>query len=841
MSEKDVKEINNLISMKRWEGALGVLRRIKTQKRSQGDILKEALLLYNMNMLKECGDLCLESLEKDKNFDLSLLLASCENLYRRRTLLIAPMANYTPADSHVIHSNVASLLAVFCDIREAVFYLNSLIAIKPEPLYKYLLAHLHRLSGKIQDSINIAESISDYAPAKTLLEVLRSELKIVQRRAGANTTEKSEIENMSSLSADELMVRGFWSISERDYQLAFKYFGEALKFDPSLAICWYYVGMLQNFHGAKDRGELCFKKFLDIFPQSSGFYRNLISSPMPGTTQDMIEDYYHRWIGYLPSDPRSWMAYLHYLSEHRDPASVKLLSSEIISNFSKDWFIPKDTSFYYITMGILKFCSGRLSSAEESFRSALKQDGLKSLALIGLGKAAEAHGVAIDANDNYEKASVDENASMISKYLMTNVLLKKKSYKKAFSVIDEVLAKNPLSPIACCKKAEVYLDLSDIKGLRKYLSELRTDQRSPQLAMLTAMICLRESKLSEAVSELEKAMETYPDYYMIMKNLAIMYFKSEQYEQCITFINGISFKPIDPELLLVKATCEYMLGNYDVSHRMSEDYLSIDPFDFCGWHILALSSYRLGKTETAQLAFEKAAQYSGAKVYDRLNLAIFNANIGEYEKALKLTEINSVVFSANADNNYSLLVSWLNYKMGKYSDSLDSLNKMSKGKKISGEVALIRASVEFAQGHLDEARNTINLAIENSTPSSELLYNKAFIFLKENNFKEAEACLNEALILNSSFYEGWIAKAVLGWMIKNEDDVMVALKGAKKLKNPNFKVWLKNASSLKEPLSAISFYDKINLNFYMPDLFSLNYSDPLSIFLFEKLDTVFKK
>ena len=827
--------------MKRWEGALNVLRRFKAERRSQGGILKEALLLYNMNMLKECGDLCLESLEKGKNFDLSLLLASCENLYRRRTLLIAPVGNYAPADSHVIHSSVASLLAVFCDIRDAVFYLNSMLAVKPEPLYKYLLAQLHRLSGKIQDSINITESISDHPPAKALLEVLRNELKIVQKRASANSTEKSEIENMGSLSADELMVRGFWSISERDYQLAFKYFGEALKFDPSLAICWYYVGMLQNFHGAKDRGELCFKKFLDIFPQSSGFYRNQITSPVPGTSQETMEDYYHRWIGYLPSDPRSWMAYLHYLSEHRDPASVKLLASEIISNFSKDWFIPKDTSFYYITMGILKFCSGRLSSAEDSFRKALKKDGLKSLALIGLGKAAEAHGVAIDANDNYEKASVDENASMISKYLMTNVLLKKKNYKKAFSVIDEVLAKNPLSPIACCKKAEVYLELSDIKGLRKYLSELRADQRSPQLAMLTAMICLRESKLSEAVSELEKAIESYPDYYMVMKNLAVMYFKSEQYERCITFINGMTFKPIDPELLLIKAASEYMLGNYETSKRLSEDYLTIDPFDFCGWHVLALSAFRLGSTDTAQLAFEKAAQYAGGKVHDRLNLAIFSASIGEYEKAMKLTEMNSAVFSANADNNYSILVGWLNYKLGKYEDCLEGLNKISKGKKMSGDLALIKSSVEFAQGNLGAARNTISSAMQDCDPSPELLYNKAFIALHEGNFSEAASALNEALILNSAFYEGWIAKAVLGWMNKNEDDVMVALKGAKKLKNPNFKVWLQGASSLKEPLSSISFYDKITLNFYIPDLFTLHYSDPLSIFLFEKLDTVFKK
>ncbi len=847
MSEKDIKEINNLISMRRWEDALTALRRSNLKDCPQRT-LKEALLLYNMNCLKECGDLCLESLEKKKNFDLNLILRACENLYRRRSLLIAPISEYKPADAHVMHSSVASLLAVFCDIREAVYYLNGLLAQKSEPLYKYLLAQLHRISGKIQDAINIAESISSYNPAKQLLEILNAELVIVQKRTSSSLAEKVELESMSSLSAEELMVRGFWSISERDYQLAFKYFGEAVKMDPSLAICWYYVGMLQNFHGAKDRGELCFKKFLDLFPQSSGFYRNQISSPIPGTPQETIENYYHRWIGYMPSDPRSWIAYLRYLCEYKDPSSVKLLASEILDNYCKDWFIHKDTSFYHLTMGVLRFCAGRLSSAEESFRTALKYDGMKSLALICLGKTSEAHGSAVDASDNYEKASVDENASLISKYLMTNVLLKKKNYKKAFSMIDEVLLKNRFSPIACAKKAEVFLELSDIKGLRKYLldmnerssGDLKADPSSPEMSVITAMISLRESKIADGIAELKKAMEQYPDSYTILKNLAILYFKSEQYKECISLIESCKVTPIDPELLFLKGAAEFYCENFDIAEKIIMDYLSLNPFDSSAWHLIAVSSFRSGKMDIAALAFEKAACYSGAKLHHRLNLSIFNAYDGKYTQALELMDISSAL-RGTMDNNYIVQFAWLQYVSGKYDDALETLKKIVKGKKVSQDVSIVKAAAEYAKGYTTQASATIDEAIDVCGETPELLYNRAFIALHDKNLSLAEVSIAKAIQIDNTFYNAWIAKAVLSWMNNSEEDVTIALKGAKKLKNSGFKEWLKKASSIKEPLSTISFYDKISLNFYMPEIFTLHYNDPLNIFLFEKLDTVFKK
>ncbi len=840
MSEKSVKEVNNLISASRYEDALSAVRRQNSKERSCDSLIKEAYILLSMEMLKQCGDFCLEQLEKEKSYEFSLILKACENRYRRRSLLLLPISDYQPAETELINGSITSLMAVFCDIPEARAYVEGMMSRSTDSVYRYLMGQLQRLSGNIPEAIDIIKALPSTPIYSDLLNTLKTEKGIFEKRAGKTSGAKQELEEMNLLSGEQLMVRGFWSIAEKDSISAFKYFGEAVKSDPSMAIGWYYVGVLQSVLGAKDRGEQCFNKFLELFPQSPGFFRNQIENLAPGTERGRVEDYYHRWIGYMPADPASWLAYLKYLLINKDASSVILLASEILDNYSKNWFTSTESSFYYISLGILKMYVGRFSAAEESFRTALKYNGAKSLALLCLGRLAEINGIAADAIDNYEKASIDVNTQCLPKYLIANTFIKKKNFKKAMSLIEEVLAQYPRSPLACLKKAEIYFEQPDIKLLRKYLSELKNDQLSPEISILTSMIALRDSNINDAILELEKAYRLYPDSHLILKNLSILYFKSEQYAKSIALIDTAHVKPIDMELMLLKAHALLLKGEHQPSFELLCDTLSLEPFNAWAWHLLGICSFHLEKKELAFEAFEKSAVCSGGKIYNRINLAAVYALKGQYSEAIQLLEVPSYA-NYTSDSNYFILLGWLQFALGKKKEALETVQKLLKTKKSCYSVFILKASIEYADKDYKAALKTITEGINECGANRILLYNKAYLMLLNKEYDDATKEIDNALTLDPDFYQAWLAKAVINWLKSDEEGAMAALKGAKKLKHPSFKEWLKNASSLKDPLESISFYDKIDFNYYFPEIFTMHYDDPLNVFLFENLDGVFKK
>ena len=108
-------------------------------------------------------------------------------------------------------------------------------------------------------------------------------------------------------------------------------------------------------------------------------------------------------------------------------------------------------------------------------------------------------------------------------------------------------------------------------------------------------------------------------------------------------------------------------------------------------------------------------------------------------------------------------------------------------------------------------------------------------------YEEAGSILSVLLEKYPQDYQAWLAEVVLQWIRNDQEAVKNALTGAKKLKHPDFNSWLKTASSMKEPLSSISFSVDIDFNFYLPEIFSLNYNDPIGVFAFDKLDAVFHK
>ncbi len=836
MIDSAVKEVNGFLSIKRWEDALKAVEMQPAKHSSREDIQIEAYLLHNLKYFARCRDLCLRSSEgRTGDFDLKFILNSCENVQKAKASLLSEITSCRRADRENMTKSIGFLLGVFCDIKDVTYYLTSVLSAEKAPVYTYLLACIYRISGKLHDSIVLLESIkSSYPDAETLLKKVRIEFDAFRKlgRFGANG--KMGMPGIPDMNGEDMMVRGFWSIAEKDYQSAFRYLAEAIRLDSSLAVCWYYVGKLQNMFGARERGDKCFRKFLEFFPYSSGYYKAMVFSP--GITDERREEYYRKWIGCLPSDPASWMAYLSWLYSRKDFFSVQIIASEILDSYEEDWFVPKDNPMRLVYSGILSLAVGRTAEATAKFTEAMKFEPYKTVALLGIGAANDAQGVIYDALNSYEKSMADPKAESISKYMLSNVYLKRKNYKKAFTTIDEVLSKHPDSTAAVAKKAEVYLKLSDIKGFRKYTSELSEKHMSPELHVLTAMVDLKEMDSESAEAELRKACSERPDSYTLLFNLAVLLIAREKYDEGMEIADRMLEMSFDPVNFLVKGYLLLKKESFKEAYGMFCDYLSFCPFDFKGWLLSGIAALRLGMVDAARLSFEKSLLYSDGKPVYRLNLALLYASIGMYDEALKYVDI-----SPRNDSYYSLVSVWLNAVAGKYQESLSAVESLLDDQERGADAFNIKAYSLFTLGRMEEAAAVLDKALERYSGNRMLLYNKAFLDLHRKKYAEAGEILKDLISDHPDYYKAWLAEAILQWINNDEQAVIKAITGAKALRYPGFKTWLKTASAMKDPLSTISFAVDVELNFYVPEMFSLGFSDPIGFFGFNRLDAVFNR
>lgn len=843
MIDSAVKEVNGFMSIKRWEDALAAVRRQPAKYASNEDIKIEAYLLHNLKYFSECGELCLKHIEKNNDFDLTFTLKSCESIATLRESLMAEIKDCRSAEMKDMKRSIGFLLGVFCDIRDVTYFLTTVLSSNNDPKYTYLLACIYRISGKLHESLALLESIAPFFPeADVLLAKVRIEYEAFLKMGNFGTSGKMMMPEIPNMNGEDMMVRGFWSIAEKDYQSAFKYLADALKFDPSLSVCWYYVGKLQTSFGAKERGDKCYKKFLEFFPSSAGYYKSLVYAST--TSEEDKDKYFKKWIGCFPYDPRSWMAYISYIYTKKDFYGIQLLASEILDKYEADWFIPKENPIHLIYSGILNLCIGRISIAAENFKEALNFEQYTTVASLGLGAIFDIQGIAIDATTNYEQAMTNPKAESISKYFMTNVYLKRKNYKKAFTTIDEVLAKYPNSLSAICKKAEVYVKLSDIKGFKKYISDFSDDKKSPELYVLSAMVSMRDRKYDEAIKTMKQALIQYPESYSLLLNIAILYFNSGDYENCEKIVDKISDIFADPIILFMKGLLLYKNDMLPEAQQNIEDYLSLSPFDFNAWLAFGIISLKLNNIDIARLAFEKALLFSDSKPVYCLDLAIFYASQGIYDKALEFAKV-----SPREDPWFLLFCAWLYIMLNKTDEADKRLESfINNNKDMSLEAHNLRAYMLFRMGKNEEALEVIN-KLEKENSSEIIEYNKAFLNIHLNKYDEAEKIISDLLKENPDFYNAWLAQAILSFIRHDETSAVEALNGAKKLKNPGFKSWLKKASSasnssdsdvsLKALLDCISYSLDMDLKFYIPEMFSLSYNDSIGFFAFDKLDAIF--
>lgn len=823
-------------------------RALEKTPEDKGILLQKAYALFRLGFYDECLAVC-RGVGKGESckWEFVLLESACENWIFRREKILNKIGAFAPVPRAELFDDIGTILGVFCDVSEASYYLSGLLKKEQNERIWYLLGRLHRADGRLKESLGCIEKalgiVNNFEPALKLKEKIRVEILRGATRAAKTGGYLESVpvqEARAGFSAEDWFVRGLGNMRTNNFNAALKSFAEALKCEAQFHICWYYAGKAQEKLGGEAKARQCYKKFIDGFPRSSAYYKDRLLKAPPEAERKYLEGLYHRWIGFCPEDHRAWMAYLKYLMDINDGQAVRLLASDIVQNRIGKWFIDSASPQFFLIKGMIELVLCRTRTARNSFSQALKSKTVDSFAYLGIGKAYELVGNYSEAELNYNKVAQLKPSSIMGLYQRAHVNLLKKSEKGAVESIDDALKLMGSSILLKGKRAEILLEFSDLKGFMEYFTSIvDKEYLHIHLDLMKGMALYKAHKNDEAIWEIEAVRTRNPGNPLVLKTLGILYLNTGRYEKVRDIIEELKkAKDFESEIFLLQGLSYYFMGEHKESLDFLESYLNLCPLDPRVWTFIALDWYGMGNQEISEMSFVKANDLSNGLSYTWLNLAIYFCNRAQYKKAARcIAKVNEHEKGSPA---YHLCQARYLRAFSNLGDALNSVEEVLKKEPSHITALILAALIEFDLRAFSKCLGHISQALEIESTRVELTYVKGVtqLFLGDSN--AALETINKALSEKPDFYDAWLAKAVLYWSINDLKEAGEALKGAQNLKPKEFGEWLRFASSQKDHLSAIKLDIPLELPFYTPETFPLRVEEPLSIFKYDKLDSIFK-
>src|SRR5882672_6608358 len=235
-----------------------------------------------------------------------------------------------------------------------------------------------------------------------------------------------------------------------------------------------------------------------------------------------------------------------------------------------------------------------------------------------------------------------------------------------------------------------------------------------QKFLLKGNIASKERNWEQATYYYAEAIRLEPCFADAWNNLGTVYFEQKNFEKAMeNYEKAVSCNPQFINALLNRANTSYELKEYYKAVSDLERVISIKPDTAITYFTLGLTYTRLREFRKSLEAFEKTALLTGPDKKQQQDLAVNHAIVRFY---LKQYDSAKIELQAAAKSN-------------------------DKEPNIYNTLSLI----ETEQGHLKEAMNYVNEAIQLAPKESYYVNNRGYIFLLQNDLDRAEADINESI------------------------------------------------------------------------------------------------
>jgi tetratricopeptide (TPR) repeat protein len=247
--------------------------------------------------------------------------------------------------------------------------------------------------------------------------------------------------------------------------------------------------------------------------------------------------------------------------------------------------------------------------------------------------------------------------------------------KRALESLNIGLKQHPLSSELRIRRAQVYLDMMDLKKANADLSFVeKIDPHHPDVLIGRAEWLSKRGQHNKAIQKLKQAGEAMGTYDEVNPMIASEYLEVADYRRAAEYFKRVLMNDYDDGSALFSLSfCYDMLDDSEELVAFLKTYIDANPYSELAWHQLGLVYQKNKQYHNAIEAFDyacviddyfSAAHYEKARAYELLN---------DHEEAIKIYESLVEIEDFNA---YAYLRMGIAYQsMGDYKQAKRFLTK----------------------------------------------------------------------------------------------------------------------------------------------------------------------
>lgn len=820
--------VNLLKEKSLHEEALGLVNRALDMSTGNTNLLIEkAGLLKQLGHLKESLELCTGILEKEPhNEEARLLGSSAKKWMLEKDSLFDHIFSTAPAAWSLSTNDLNGLLCVFCDLSDAINHLES--GGDGSPRDNYLKAVLYFIVGEynrafqnIRNSIESEPDSRKYLRMRELIEERHESL----LRKGVLFFKKSEQEERS---AEESLILGMEKLRKKAYAEARKYLQEALRKDPSMHACRYYMAWSYELEAIRAQASYYYETFTESVEIPLGFWRQKLTSYHKEDPRE-IDRIFHRLIAHFPHNHTYWLAYLMYLSENRHFEKLWLLVLGLLENYLGKLDIPRDSALFWNVRGSLQLFLGRYRDAKISLTHSLEHEPESLTARLGLGKCLEGSGQFEEAEKYYKDLRAKTETSTIASYLLSELYMKQGLYTKPLNVIDNALHRHGDTSLLTKQKAYLLLKLRKYDEFSSYYERVYSQcSNSIPFKILRCLSLLENKKTEDVVFEISGMQLMNRHHMTVLKSLGFIYLQSQHFVKAMVALDEIlEVNPVDFELYMGKGIIHYLMKDYRSAFESIQKAIELNPLDSASWQCMGAIYYHTGKAEESARCWEKAIRYGMRDSQPMANKATFHYLQSNYadsldciEKAIRLDPQNPRLWLLKAQG---LL------KTGARDHAAGAVEKVLSLSPQSFHGWVMRGILEFQQENYEVSCQCFDRAIGIDSRKGEAWYNRALGALRLKNKADARRALDRVLSISPGLAEAHIAMFIFDRHLGQNTQSDKCLERARELDPQRYEKWRALYEGMEDPARSLSPLEIPVEHFELPVIQPLSAIEPIVV------------
>lgn len=694
-------------------------------------------------------------------------------------------------------TDLNTLLSVFCSISEAKRILNTLLSRRKdlEVRIYYFLCVIEKINLNEEGALEILAYMKKTFPrAQEVWDLER-----MFKQSGELRKPSGLFGKKDKKGPEYLLIEGLERFNGGHLQEALEILQDLYMENREMASCLFFCSKILRFMYEYDKADNMLEDFINIFPQSAGYYREKITEISLKGDKSISDSLFLKWIEKSPYDFVPWIQYLKHLTYLGHREKTEIIADLLLNGYMSCFLIDSLSADFQNIYGYLLMILNRPVAAADVFEQAGQYFPDELISKVGLCKAYR-----ITGRKDPEKALLDslranESGLPYLRYLAADYYSFYEEYERAM----DVLADQETIPVLRLKKAQtLYLhgDLNDAYEISWDMLKKYSD--SAPVAVIHQEICEKLEIPSRMPNILSSTFNTD-----LLKIRGREQLRTKQNDSIAIqiFKKASELNRLDFQAYMLEGTVFYKTGRYRLALNAFNQAKDLR-YDYPPlWILMGAASHKLGESQSAETYLRHALEIAPTSPEVLVNLSIYLMEKGSLLDAQQYAE--KAIRIAKDYGPAWLIRGKCLMTYGNMEDAEKSADSAIFMMPTEIQPLLLKSCVYIEEQKYNEAFELLRTALDMQQAEDILWYNLGVIAIKQGRTENALSCAEKAVNINPHMFEAIFLAFLCLFKANRHEEAKTLLNKAEELDPKKAAKWLKVQSltnDITAPLKPLS-------------------------------------